>query len=512
MVGSGAAGLAAAVAAAAAGADVVVAESSATLGGTSAMSGGVVWAPGHGVGGDPRPPGDDEAALGYLCGVGGGGVDVELCRTFVGQAGPVVAELEASTALRWEVLAHWPDYRPDVAGACDGGRSIWPAPLTVPVAVAARLGPPSGGTDGEQAPAASTPADDGVVLRGALRGRTLVAALVAAALDAGVEIRAGCRVGALAVDGDAVRGVEVGDETLEGRVVLATGGFQHCAPLVSAFLPAAPVVPLGAPGCDGDGLRMSLAVHADVGSMPEGWWMPAMHVPGETFGGAAWYRPLHSERAQPGAILVDRAGRRFADEAQNYGDVGRAMQRFVPGVGFDAAPCWLVFDAAYRGRYPVGPLRPVDPDPPWLERGEDLAELASRTGMAVGVLHHTVERFNDSAAKGEDPDFARGSSAYDRWIGDPSAPHPTLGPLRQAPYYALAVHLGCIGTKGGPRTDGAGRVLRAGRPVRGLYAAGNAAASPFGTATAAGGATLGPALVFGTLAGRAAARDDGRAP
>ena len=119
-----------------------------------------------------------------------------------------------------------------------------------------------------------------------------------------------------------------------------------------------------------------------------------------------------------------------------------------------------------------------------------------------------MTRFNAGAALGEDPDFGRGTLPYDRWIGDPGAPHPTLAPLCEAPFYALEVHLGCMGTKGGPRTDDHGRVLSARRvPVPGLYAAGNAAASPFGTATAAGGATLGPALVFGFRAGEAAAGD-----
>jgi hypothetical protein len=148
----------------------------------------------------------------------------------------------------------------------------------------------------------------------------------------------------------------------------------------------------------------------------------------------------------------------------------------------------------------------VDPD--WLMRADDLDALARLTGIPSGTLVGSVAHFNQGAAVGEDPDFGRGSYPYDRWIGDPSAPHPTLAPLLEAPFYALEVHLGCMGTKGGPRTDDHGRVLSARRrPVAGLYAAGNAAASPFGTATAAGGATLGPALVFGFRAGEAAAGD-----
>jgi 3-oxosteroid 1-dehydrogenase len=306
--------------------------------------------------------------------------------------------------------------------------------------------------------------------------------------------------------------------------VLASGGFQHDAALVGEFLGGPSIAPMGPGGCGGAGLHMAMALDPVLGNTSEGWWMPAMHVPGEEVDGVAHYRPLHGERAQPGAIMVDRSGHRFVDEAQNYGDVGRAMRvratrdmatgdmatgdMATGAPAYPAAPCWLVFDASYRARYPVGPLEPGGPDPDWLVRGGDLEELAALTGMPSGTLGPTVTRFNQYAAVGEDPDFGRGSFPYDRWIGDRNAPHPTLAPLCEAPFYALEVHLGCMGTKGGPRTDDRGRVLSSVRvPVPGLYAAGNAAASPFGTATAAGGATLGPALVFGFRAGEAAATD-----
>jgi predicted oxidoreductase len=141
-------------------------------------------------------------------------------------------------------------------------------------------------------------------------------------------------------------------------------------------------------------------------------------------------------------------------------------------------------------------------------RAASIEALALEIGVPHDALVSTVARFNKHAALGEDPEFKRGRRHYDKWIGDRSAPHPTLGTLCESPYYALKVHCGCMGTKGGPRTDGWGRVLDvSGDVIEGLYAAGNAAASPFGIATPAGGATLGPALVFGTRAGEAAARD-----
>jgi succinate dehydrogenase/fumarate reductase flavoprotein subunit len=507
VVGSGAAGLAAALAASGAGSDVLVLERAPAVGGTTAMSGGVVWMPGHGRAGRTAVIDDSvQDALEYLAAAAGGDLDVELVEAFVADTRRVAAEIEGRTPLEWEVLEHWPDYRGELPGARTGGRSLWPRPLRLAPAIEARV---QGAFD-QPSPAISddsAPANDGVVLRGHVRGRALVGGLLGGLVDAGVEVRTGARVTGLAVEDDRVVGVYVDGHLERGSVVLASGGFQHDAGLVGEFLGRVPIVPMGPAGCDGDGLRMAKAVDALLGNTSEAWWMPAMHAPGEHVDGVRHFRPLHGERAQPGAIMVDQAGRRFVDEAQNYGDVGRAMRQVVSRRGpHPGAPCWLVFDAAYRRRYPVGPLEPGGPDPHWLAGADDLGGLAQRTGIASGPLRSTVTRFNAGAAGGTDPDFGRGTYPYDRWIGDPSAPHPTLAPLCEAPFYAVEVHLGCMGTKGGPRTDDRGRVLCSSHAtVAGLYAAGNAAASPFGTATAAGGATLGPALVFGFRAGEAAA-------
>src|SRR5262249_47197090 len=101
--------------------------------------------------------------------------------------------------------------------------------------------------------------------------------------------------------------------------------------------------------------------------------------------GVQHYRPLHTERGQPGAILVDRTGRRFVDEAQNYADVGRGMQRFDPSTySYPASPCWLVFDARYRSQYPFGPLMPDDPDPAWLHCADDVDALGQLLELPAG--------------------------------------------------------------------------------------------------------------------------------
>jgi len=139
-------------------------------------------------------------------------------------------------------------------------------------------------------------------------------------------------------------------------------------------------------------------------------------------------------------------------------------------------------------------------------RADDLRTLARRIGVPVGALIATVGRFNAGAEAGRDRDFGRGEGAYDRFVGDPRSARPTLGALRSAPYFAVPLQPGCLGTKGGPRTDEDGRVrAAAGGFIDGLFAAGNAAASCLGLAYPGAGGTIGPALVFGTRAGESAA-------
>ncbi|MCU1458161.1 MAG: Fumarate reductase flavoprotein subunit [Actinomycetia bacterium] len=510
VVGSGAAGLAAALAAAHAGADVLVLEAADAIGGTTAISGGVVWAPGNAF--DDSDPADAHT---YVQAVAHGDVDRAALDTFVDDAGRVMAAIEDRTPLRWAPLPGWPDYHSEFPGGSDGGRSVWPTPMTLPAAVAERVqhAPDSRGRPATDADGAIT---DAMVFRGPVRGQALVGGLLAGLIVAGAEIRTGARVHRLHRSDSGIDGVQLAGERIEGRVILTTGGFQHDPVLRSTFLAAPGVVPLGTPDCNGAGLRMAMAAGSGLGNMTEGWWMPALTIPGEQLNDKAYSRPLHSERAQPGSILVDRHGERFVDEAQNYCDVGRAMQRFDAGsYSYPASPCWMVFDAGYRSRYPVGPLDPAEPgdrEPEWLFRADDLTGLAEQLQIPSAALAATVDRFNAGAVKGEDLDFGRGSRPYDRWIGDPRAPHPTLAPLVDGPFFAIRVDLGCMGTKGGPRTDDRGRVLDiGGRTLPGLYAAGNAAASAFGIGVAAGGGTIGPALVFGDRAGGAAAGDGGSA-
>jgi 3-oxosteroid 1-dehydrogenase len=516
VVGSGAAGLAAACAAADGGADVLVLERAQRVGGTTALSGGVAWLPCGADGDDAgREPDSPEAAERYLRELGLGDADPRLAAAFAREAGPTARSLERAGVVTWQALPY-PDYHAERPGGRLGGRSLEPAPLTPSERVAALIRP----APNVRAPVTYTELAGGEIdaaevarrkREGALTlGRALIAGLLDRALASGVDVRTGSRARSLTRKGGAVTGVGLDGGTERGRVVLASGGFERDPALARAFLRGPMVAPTGVPTCEGDGLRMALAAGAALGNMSEAWWCPALSVPGETIDGAPLHRLVLTERARPGSLIVDGRGRRFADEAQNYNDLGRSLHEFDPaGYGWPRVPSWLVFDAAYRRRYHAGPVRRDAPDPDWLVRATDPPSLAAAIGMAGRTLSATIERFNGMAEQGRDKDFGRGDYAYDRFVGDRRAPHPTLGPLIEAPLYAMRLTPGCLGTKGGPRTDDRGRVLRAdgGEPIPGLYAAGNVAASPFGMAYPGAGGTIGPALVFGSRAGRAASED-----
>lgn len=514
VVGSGAAGSAAALSAAVAGAEVVVLEGADLLGGTTTYSGGVSWLPGSATAVAAGIADTAEEARTYLRSLALGDVDTGLVDAFLDDAAAVATWLEEHSELRW-LLLDYPDYHPERPGGLTTGRSLEPAPTAVPLDLVARL---------RLAPTLPAPVAYGEIAdrridaaeiarreaAGILAaGRGLVGVLLAAVERLGGTVRTGCRVVALqtADDGRVVGARTADGEDLEGAVVLATGGFERDPDLVRRFLRMPEIVPAGSPTARGDAIRLALDVGAELGNMSEAWWCPTAVLDEELYEGEPVHRLLLTERIRPRSLIVDRSGRRYVDESRNYNDLGRAMHDFDPGTfSFPRATSWLLFDHAYRRRWHLGPLRRDAPDPSWLHRGDSLEELAEHIGVEVSVLPRTVARFNELARLGQDLDFGRGSSAYERALGDPTADNPTLGPLDEPPFYAVRVRPGAIGTKGGPRTDADGRVrARGGGVVAGLFAVGNAAANPFGLLYPGAGGTIGPMLVFGVRAGRAAA-------
>jgi 3-oxosteroid 1-dehydrogenase len=523
VVGSGAAALAAALAAHDAGATVAVVERAEAVGGTTAVSGGGVWMPGNHVTGA-----DDsgEEALAYMAALSGGRAPTEQLARYVAEGPGIVAGLERRSGVRFAPIA-WPDYHPEMEGARATGRMIEPALYDTnrlgDWAKALRRAPVLGlpltlrESTVEWRPSYTPERYDAAEIKRRVQaqlvacGQALVGGLLEGCLARGIEPVLGTRAAELIVRNGAVAGLVVERDgrrvDLPSRaVVLALGGYEWNGELCSRFLPGPLTHPTSPPGNEGDGLLMAMEVGADLANMNEAWWYPAGAVPGEEYDGRPLARFIAVERTAPHSIVVDRFGRRFVNEAANYNDMQKAFFAFDAN---DASPrhlpCWVVFDQQYRSRYPVMSARPGSPDPDWLLVHDTLDGLAVAAGIDAAGLCESVGRWNAFVAEGRDRDFGRGDSFYDRFHGDPTAAHPNLGSLERGPYYALPVHVGAVGTSGGPRIDAHCRVQHVrDRPIPGLHGAGNVIASPAGPAYFGGGTTIGMALVWGHIAGEAA--------
>jgi 3-oxosteroid 1-dehydrogenase len=527
VLGSGAAALAAAASARGHGADHVgVFEKADVVGGTSAMSGGMIWIPcNHHMAATANP--DSRAdALTYLESLSHGMILPELAEAYVDTGPEMVRWFEDNTPVVFEIVEDFPDYHPEQPGGCTtGGRS-----LECPLFAFGELGDWADRVSQSRQMSRHVVMNETTLGRGAtttlaadvlaereaadLRGcgQALVGRLLKSCLDRGVEIHTQHRATALLSDAGRITGVEFETPegplavTARGGVVLATGGFEWNEEMVRDFIRGPMQRAASIETNTGDGLKMAMRAGASIGNMQEAWWVPTIDVPndaGETF---AWM--VNRERVQPRTIMVNRRGRRFANEASNYNAFGAAFHQLDPG-SFDYLnlPAWMLFDQPYLTRSGLARYRGEGPVPEWMVSADTLAELAEHCGIDGAGLEETVERWNAQVADLDDPDFGRGRSINDTHWGDGSrTAAATLGPIDTPPYYAVQVRPGALGTKGGPRTNGRGQVLDLdGAEIEGLYAAGNVMASVMGMAYGGAGGTLGPAMVFGFAAGRHAA-------
>ncbi|MFW6773882.1 FAD-dependent oxidoreductase [Nocardioides sp. CPCC 205120] len=527
VLGTGAAGLTAALAAAHTGATVGLFEKGPKVGGTTALSSAVVWLPDNRYARAAGVADSREDALAYLSSLSHGLISPALAEAFVDTVGEMCDWLEGSTPVRLQLVAGFPDYHPEhPGGKPGGGRSVEPALFSfdsVPgwagrvVGTPRRMNvsdTPTGGGTGVLAP-------DELARREAAGleglGRALVGGLLAGCLEHGVEPVTDQRATRLLTTDGRVTGVELTSADGEvrtvgaGAVVLATGGFEQDAELVRAFLRGPMTAPAGVPTNTGDGLRMAMRLGASLGMMREAWWVPVVRLPGERADGGENVFLVLRERTLPRSIVVNDQGRRFTNEAANYNALGGAFHAFDPTrFRYANQPAYLVFDAGFAETYGCFGGAPGAPVPDFVTRADTLAELAAAIDVPPDALEATVARWNAMVAAGHDDDFGRGDSAYDGWCGDRSR-YPgraaTLGPLERGPFHAVELLSSTLGTKGGPRTDVDGAVLDVdGVPVPGLYAAGNVMSAPTGMVYGGAGGTLGPAMVFGYRAGRAAAR------
>lgn len=551
VVGSGAGGLATAVTAAHLGLEVVLIEKEAQLGGTTAWSGGWMWLPRNPLAIEAGIVEDAEAPRRYLRAELGNAYDEAFAAMLLEQGPRMVEFFRRHTSLAFVDGNAIPDFHGRSPGAGTGGRSLCAAPfdgrqlgrrirdLKPPLDLISPfgMGIASGRDLGHFLKATrSLPAFLHVarrLLRHGLdrlrhgrgmhlvNGNALVARLLKSADDLGVAIRTACPARRILVEEGRVAGVVAGlqGHEIEIRarrgVVLAAGGFPHDVARIARLVPEAPTGRehwSAAPTANsGDGLALGEQaggrVRDDLGSAMA--MAPVSLVPRR--GGAAAHFPHLLERAKPGLIMVRRDGRRFANEADSYHDVMRALLAATPSG--ETAEAFLICDHGFQRRYGLGRTRPRPfPLRPWLangylKRGRTIPELAQACGIDQGGLTATISAYNRDAERGEDPAFGRGTSPYNRVQGDADqAPNPCVAPIARGPFYAVRIVPGSLGSFAGLATDARARVLdTAGMPIAGLHAVGNDMSSMMGGHYPAGGITLGPAMTFGFVAAHDAA-------
>lgn len=544
VIGSGAGGMSTAITAKMNGLSVAIVEKEPVFGGTTAFSGGVLWIPGNHHAKDAGITDSRDEAVTYMKEETGNFYSAEAVEAFLNAGPEMVNFFERETAVQF-VPTLYPDYHPDVPGGVDVGRSILAAPfdtsalgdnlkrLRPPLATITFMGMMfnSSNADIKHFFNATKSAKSFAYVskrmakhfaevarygRGVqvTSGNALAARLAKSVFDLGVPLYTETPAEELIIEDGRVTAVRTPTGTLTASkgVVIATGGFAHDIEKLNKVYPHlarggehfSPVPDANT----GDGIRLAEAVggHAPIEFNDTSAWMPVSKVP--QGGGKFGAFPHLLDRYKPGIIAVLRSGKRFTNESESYHDVGAALMRACEGAPETAA--WLVCDHPTIRKYGLGFAKPA-PVPlgkyvsnGYLQKGNTLADLARATGIDAAALETTVAAYNKEAERGEDPEFGRGSTSFNRYLADPEhKPNPCVGPIQKGPFYALKIIMGDLGTFDGLRTDVVGQVQRAdGSPIEGLYAVGNDRASIMGGNYPGAGITLGPAMTFGYITGR----------
>jgi len=555
VVGSGAAGLTSAITAKKCGLKVIVVEKEDLFGGTTALSGGMIWIPGnrHSVAANAKSGKDDsiDIARKYILAEGKGFVDPERVEAYLTHGKDMVDFLERESEVKFYSM-DYPDYvsaspySRTQRGLCTETyqtsklgthlktlRNQLPQTLFLGLAIGSSVEMKEFMRAGRSVKSLGfvlkklvAHARD-MVLYGRseqmVRGRALVGRLARTVLDLEIPMWLSSPLNRLISENGAIQGAII--DTPQGPVkvlasrgvVLACGGYGRddkrraaSYPKVASGLPHPTPVPLGNTG-DGVRLAESVGGRFDAHVTQVGSWMPVSQLPGVSGLEGVW--PHLVDRMKPGFIAVSRKGKRFVNESSSYHHFVQGMIAVNEQEGASEAAAWLVADSRTVKRWGMGFVRPF-PVPKgryvrngYLIKADTLTELAIKTGIDPQGLQDTVRDFNAAARAGKDPLFDRGSSVYDSYQGDEEVkPNSCLAPVERGPYYAVRLYVGEIGTFAGIAVDACARVLdQQGNPLTGLYAVGNDQASVFGGAYPGPGSTIGPGMTFGYIAGRHAA-------
>jgi 3-oxosteroid 1-dehydrogenase len=489
VVGSGT-GLAGALAASVAGATVIVLEKLPTTGGSTGMSGGGVWIPNNSVMKAEGIEDSRENALTYLRLIAQGQADEEVIAAFADKGPEMIDFVAANSPIVWELfdlvgLTMW-EYHPEWPGAVPYGRSLMPKAEDAPF----------------------------------FRGGPLIQGLLDGCEENGVEVLletpAKRLVTRMLPDGtQEVLGVEAesGGRVLNIKankgVILAAGGYAWNPEMQIHFLRGPARYTLASPGNTGDGILMAMAVGADLRNMNECWGSQFYKEPSE----AVYSQGVpgtSSQRGKPGSIMVNRYGERFCNEAADYDSFWRSFLTWENWgeLGYRNIPAYLIMDDACQKAYGVTGIPEDAAQYDWVKQGGSLKELAQALGIDPEGLEKAVAEFNEHASEGEDPQFHRGESLYDRQglYCDPSIEGcaATLAPLETPPFYGAEVASGTIGTCGGARVNANAQVLAPfGQVIPRLYCAGNnSGVGGPGASYGGGGGTIGPGMAFAYIAGQ----------
>lgn len=539
VVGSGGGSMCAGLVMREAGLSALVLEKTELVGGTTARSGGVMWLPGNPFMQRDGVPDSFEQASRYLEALTAGQQDAPgstpARRSRYLRESPRMVEFLLRQGLRLDRIKEWPDYYDELPGGSVAGRTVvaelfdlnelgpWATklrPSFVQIPLAASL------EEMLELPAMKRSwRVKWLLLKLVLRtilarlsgrrwvagGAALQGRMLQAALRAGVEIRTEAPVGELIVEDGVVKGVVTVKDgrpwRVEARrgVLVNAGGFARNAAMRERYLPGTSVQwSLAAPGDTGEMIQEMQRRGAALAQMDERVGNQITIPPGSL---DSEIKPTaQSMTAKPHCILVDQGGRRYMSEGGSYMAYAKGMlerHRSVPAV-----PSWAVFDSQYLQKYMLAGTMPGSRKPQrwydegYLRKAATPGELARQLGMEPEVLEATIARFNGFVDANRDEDFHRGERAYDRWLGDElQHPSPSLGRIDRAPFFAVPVYPGDVGTYGGVVTDEHARVLREdGTVIPGLYATGVSTASVMGRRYPGAGSSVGPSFVWGYVA------------